>query len=73
MGYGARQKLRSRPRRQRITSRDCRFDINLASQEEMVIEVVVTFELQGNSNGTIPYDRALASSIEETRIAGGDL
>jgi len=66
-------KIAFTPTPQRITSRDCRFDINLASHEEMVIEVVVTFELQGNSNGTIAYDRALASSIDETRIAGGDL
>ncbi len=66
-------KIAFTPTPDRITSRDCRFDINLASIEEIVIEVVVACELQGNSSRTIPYHRALSSSIDETRIAGGDL
>jgi glycogen debranching enzyme len=61
------------PKPQRITSSDCRFDVELASKEEMVVQVIVSFELQGASNGTAPYDRALSSSIDKTRTAGGDL
>ncbi|MBV9484388.1 MAG: amylo-alpha-1,6-glucosidase, partial [Acidobacteria bacterium] len=61
------------PAPERMSARDCRFDIHLPSKQEIVIEITITFDVENTRNGTAPYHHALATSIEETRTAGGDL
>jgi glycogen debranching enzyme len=61
------------PKPKKLSTQDCRFDINLSSKEEVVVEIQVNFELQQTTNGTAPYERALSSAIHKARTAGGDL
>jgi len=61
------------PKPQSLTRHDCRFEIELASKEEMVVEIQADFDLQQMTNGTAPYERALSTAIHKTRTAGGDL
>ena len=65
--------VRFSPQPKKLTTHDCRFDIELASKEDMVVEIQVDFDLQQTTDGTAPYERALATAIHKTRTAGGDL
>jgi glycogen debranching enzyme len=61
------------PKPKSLTAQHCRFEIELTSKEEVLVEIQVSFDLQQTSNGTPPYERALSTAIHETRTAGGDL
>jgi glycogen debranching enzyme len=61
------------PKPESLTAQHCRFEIELTSKEEMLVEIQVSFDLQQTCNGTAPYERALSTAIHETRTAGGDL
>ena len=61
------------PDPKKLTAQDCRFEIELTSKQEMLVEIKISFDLQQTTNGIAPYERALSTAIHETRTAGGDL
>lgn len=61
------------PQPRTLTASDCCFDIELASKQDIVLEIRISFDLQHSTNGTAPYQQALSNAIHKTRAAGGDL